>query len=76
MVRQGRVLLARAMTTHTIDRVGHHLLVQTDTHPELVELVAGIRIGTSPRPTTTETKATKGTRRWAIGSERGRPLGH
>ena len=53
LVRRGRVLLARAMATHTIDRVGHHLLEQAATHPELAGLVAGIRIGTSPRPPTT-----------------------
>jgi len=53
LLRRGRVLLARAMATHTIDRVGHHLLEQTETHPGLADLVAGIRIGSEPRPTTT-----------------------
>lgn len=54
LVRRGRVLLARAMATHTIDRVGHHLLEQAATRPGLADLVAGIRIGSKPRPTTTE----------------------
>lgn len=58
LVRRGRVLLARAMATHTIDRVGHHLLQQAATHPGLADLVAGIRIGSNPRPTATTT--TKG----------------
>ena len=55
----GRVLLARSVATHTIDRVGHHLLDQSGTRPELVDLVAGIRIGSNPRPTRT----TKGAER-------------
>jgi hypothetical protein len=41
------------MATHTIDRVGHHLLEQAETHPGLADLVARIRIGSDPRPTTT-----------------------
>jgi DNA-binding transcriptional MerR regulator len=49
LVRRGRVLLARSVATHTIDRVGHHLLEQAELRPELAELVAGIRIGTTPR---------------------------
>lgn len=50
LVRRGRALLARAMATHTIDRVGHHLLEEADSHPGLADLVAGIRIGSNPRP--------------------------
>jgi DNA-binding transcriptional MerR regulator len=52
-LRRGRVLLARSVATHTIDRAGHHLLEQSGTRPELAELVAGIRIGSNPRPTKT-----------------------
>lgn len=71
LVRRGRVLLARATATHTIDRVGHHLLEQADRHPGLAELVTGIRIGSRPRSTTTtatatttsQTETTKGTTR-------------
>lgn len=60
LVRRGRVLLARAMATHTIDRVGHHLLRQGVEHPGLAELVADIRIGSRPRPTsTTESRTGK-----------------
>ncbi len=58
LVRRGRVLLARSVATHTIDRVGHHLLEQAGIRPELADLVAGIRIGTDPR-----TPTTKGPRR-------------
>ena len=59
LVRRGRVLLARSVATHTIDRVGHHLLEQSGSRPGLAELVAGIRIGSNPQPT----KTTKGTSR-------------
>lgn len=59
LVRRGRVLLARSVATHTIDRVGHHLLDRSRTRPELAELVAGIRIGSNPRSAET----TKGTPR-------------
>lgn len=47
LVRRGRVLLARSIATHTIDRVGHHLLDKAGTRPELADLVAGIRIGST-----------------------------
>jgi DNA-binding transcriptional MerR regulator len=53
LVRRGRVLLARSVATHTIDRVGHHLLEEAGARPELAELVAGIRIGSTARPTRT-----------------------
>jgi DNA-binding transcriptional MerR regulator len=46
LVRRGRVLLARAIATHTIDRAGHHLLEHAGARPELTDLVAGVRIGT------------------------------
>ncbi len=59
LVRRGRVLLARSVATHTIDRVGHHLLEQSGSRPDLAELVAGIRIGSNPRPP----KTTKGSER-------------
>ena len=59
LVRRGRVLLARSVATHTIDRVGHHLLEQAGTRPELADLVAGIRIGSTARRATTTT-TTKG----------------
>lgn len=49
LMRRGRVLLARAIATHTIDRVGHHLLARSNDHRELAQLVSGIRIGSSPR---------------------------
>jgi DNA-binding transcriptional MerR regulator len=52
LVRRGRVLLARAVATHTIDRVGRQLLSRSETIPELGELLAGVRIGTiAARPT-------------------------
>jgi DNA-binding transcriptional MerR regulator len=49
-VRRGRVLLARAVATHTIDQVGAHLLDHTAANPELGELLAKIRIGTVAVP--------------------------
>lgn len=53
LVRRGRVLLARSVAAHTIDRVGHHLIEQSAIRPELAELVDGTRIGSIPRPTGT-----------------------
>jgi DNA-binding transcriptional MerR regulator len=54
LLRRGRVLLARAVATHTIDRVGHHLGEQAESSPGLAALVEQIRIGTvaggAPRP--------------------------
>ena len=52
LVRRGRVLLARSIATHTIDRVGYHLAERAGTRPELRQLLAGIRIGTKPHPPT------------------------
>jgi DNA-binding transcriptional MerR regulator len=49
LVRRGRVLLARSVATHTIDRVGHHLLERSASRPDLADLVTGIRIGSAPR---------------------------
>lgn len=43
---------ARSVATHTIDRAGHHLIEQSTRRPALAELVAGIRIGSTPRSTT------------------------
>ena len=54
LVRRGRVLLARSVATHTIDRVGHHLLEQAVDRPGLAELVAGIRIGSTAKHRTTK----------------------
>jgi DNA-binding transcriptional MerR regulator len=45
-LRRGRVLLARAIATHTIDRAGHHLLRRAAAQPLLADLVADTRIGT------------------------------
>jgi DNA-binding transcriptional MerR regulator len=50
LLRRGRVLLARAIATHTIDGVGRHLLDRAGDDPHLAELVAAVRIGTAPRP--------------------------
>jgi DNA-binding transcriptional MerR regulator len=52
LLRRGRVLLARAVATHTIDRVGHHLLAGSDANPVLAELVTNVRIGSVARPHT------------------------
>lgn len=48
-----------------VDRVGYHLLAQTECHPGLADLVAGIRIAIRPRPpkTVAKTTTTKGTAR-------------
>ena len=63
LLRRARGLLARSVATHTIDRVGHHLLEQAGNRPELADLVAGIRIGTGPStPSTPTTPTTKGPR--------------
>jgi hypothetical protein len=62
LVRRGRVLLARAVATHTIDQVGRHLAAHADEVPELRDLIADVRIGTITTPpdptTTTNRKAT------------------
>lgn len=62
LLRRGRVLLARAVATHTIDRVGHHLGAQAERSPELAALVEQIRIGTvaggTPRSSTGGADAT------------------
>jgi hypothetical protein len=49
LLRRGRVLLARAIATHTIDRAGHHLIERSAERPDLAEIVASIRVGTEPR---------------------------
>jgi DNA-binding transcriptional MerR regulator len=48
--RHGRVLLARAVATHTIDQVGTHLLAHAADDPALGELLAHVRIGTIAVP--------------------------
>ena len=45
LARRGRVLLARAVATHTIDQVGRHLAAHAGEIPELGELLADVRIG-------------------------------
>ena len=50
LVRRGRVLLARAVATHTIDQVGRHLLAHADEIPQLRDLIADVRIGTIATP--------------------------
>jgi DNA-binding transcriptional MerR regulator len=53
LVRRGRVLLARAVATHTIDQVGRYLLAEAESQPELAELIANVRVGrVTVRPTT------------------------
>lgn len=46
LLRRGRVLIARAIATHTVDQTGRHLAAQADTDPRLAELVAQVRVGT------------------------------
>jgi len=63
LVRRGRVLLARAVATHTIDQVGRHLAVHAQAHPALRDLIADVRIGTiATPPNTTEDTDRKATR--------------
>jgi DNA-binding transcriptional MerR regulator len=56
LVRRGRVLLARAVATHTIAQVGHHLTRQAQSEPALGRLLESVRIGSvarsSPTPKT------------------------
>jgi len=46
IVRRGRVLLTRAVATHTVDQAGRHLRALAVEHPELGELLDDVRIGT------------------------------
>ena len=46
LLRRGRGLLARAVASHTIDRVGHHLAEDAADDPVLRALLDQIRIGT------------------------------
>jgi DNA-binding transcriptional MerR regulator len=63
LVRRGRVLLARAVATHTIDQVGRHLAAHGETSPELRDLIADVRIGTiATPPNTTANTDRKATR--------------
>jgi DNA-binding transcriptional MerR regulator len=51
LLRRGRMLLARAAATHTIDRAGYHLQRRAgDGRPALAALVEDMRIGTLARP--------------------------
>jgi DNA-binding transcriptional MerR regulator len=50
LVRRGRILLARAIATHTVDQVGRHLATHATANPDLGELIAEIRIGTITTP--------------------------
>jgi DNA-binding transcriptional MerR regulator len=50
LVRQGRMLLARAVASHTIDQVGRHLAERATAVPELAALLADVRIGRAARP--------------------------
>jgi hypothetical protein len=46
--RRGRVLLGRAVATHSIDQVGRQLADRADLAPALGELLADLRIGADP----------------------------
>jgi len=50
LLRRGRMLLARAVASHTIDQVGRHLADRTPSVPGLDELLANIRIGHVAKP--------------------------
>jgi DNA-binding transcriptional MerR regulator len=50
LARRGRVLLARAVATHTIDQVGHHLGEHATANPALRDHIADVRIGTVTTP--------------------------
>lgn len=54
LVRRGRFLLARAVASHTVDRVGHHLGLLASDRPGLRAVVDDVRIGSIPHPTTIE----------------------
>jgi DNA-binding transcriptional MerR regulator len=51
LARRGRVLLARAVATHAVDRAGHHLARHIGDVPEMAELIEQVRIGTVVGPT-------------------------
>lgn len=48
LLRRGRVLLTRAVATHTIDQVGRHLLDRSASDPDVGALLATVRIGAEP----------------------------
>jgi hypothetical protein len=50
LARRGRVLLARAVATHAVDRAGHHLARHIGDIPALAELIEQVRIGTVVGP--------------------------
>jgi len=51
LLRRGRVLLARAVASHTIDQVGRHLADRAPSVRGLDELLANVRIGHVAKPT-------------------------
>jgi DNA-binding transcriptional MerR regulator len=46
LLRRGRVLLARAVATHSIERTGRYLAERAEHTPELARLLADVSIGT------------------------------
>jgi DNA-binding transcriptional MerR regulator len=50
LLRRGRVLLARAVASHTIDQVGRHLADRAPSVPGLDDLIANVRIGHVAKP--------------------------
>jgi DNA-binding transcriptional MerR regulator len=51
LLRRGRMLLARAVASHTIDQVGRHLADRAPSVPGLGELIDNIRVGHVDEPT-------------------------
>jgi DNA-binding transcriptional MerR regulator len=51
LVRRGRMLLARAVASHTIDQVGRHLADRAPSVPGLDDLIDNVRVGHVDRPT-------------------------
>ncbi|UDY37591.1 MerR family transcriptional regulator [Dermatobacter hominis] len=50
LLRTGRILLARAIATHAIDRVGRHLLADPTVPAELANAIEAARLGTVATP--------------------------
>jgi DNA-binding transcriptional MerR regulator len=59
LLRRGRVLLARAVATHTIDRTGRHLAELAEREPLLGRLIADVRIGTIANPPESTRRTTR-----------------
>ena len=60
LLRRGRVLLAHAVASHTIDQVGRELLRRSQTEPALGEILERVRIGavaSGGAPTTPSTQS-------------------